>query len=129
MLPALIWMGVIYISSGTPDLKSVPLVQRMGLLPESLAPAIGWWLEWVLRKSAHLLSYALLALLLLWAFSALTDRRRALRAALLAAVLYAVSDELHQAFVPGRQGRWYDVAIDTAGAWAGLWAWNRRRHE
>ena len=33
--------------------------------------------------------------------------------------LYAISDEIHQIFVPGRAGRWYDVLIDTTGAYLG----------
>ena len=32
-----------------------------------------------------------------------------------AGVLYAVTDEIHQLFVPGRYGQWTDVAIDAAG--------------
>ncbi len=35
-------------------------------------------------------------------------------------ILYAVSDEVHQLFVPGRGGQLTDVIIDTAGAGAGL---------
>jgi len=48
--------------------------------------------------------------------------------ALLVAVLYAVSDEGHQGFVPSRDGRVKDVLWDSAGAaagLAGLWAWGR----
>lgn len=132
-LPALLWMGVIYQSSATPGLKTVPLVQRTGLLP-ALDPSVTWWLEWVLRKSAHLFSYALLALLLLWGFAALLERRRALWAALVIAIVYAISDEIHQSFVPERQGRWYDVAIDALGAGLALWLsrrrpWNQLRPE
>ena len=63
----------------------------------------------VLRKLAHMAEYGLLWLL--W--------RRALDgrglAAAVIAVAYAVTDELHQAQVPGRNGTPVDVAIDTAG--------------
>lgn len=31
-------------------------------------------------------------------------------------VLYAISDEFHQSFVPGRRARATDVGIDTVGA-------------
>ena len=34
--------------------------------------------------------------------------------------LYAVSDEVHQVFVPGRAGRISDVMIDTSGAVLGI---------
>ena len=35
-------------------------------------------------------------------------------------VLYASSDEIHQAFVPNRDARVLDVLIDSAGAVAGM---------
>ncbi|WP_374711985.1 VanZ family protein [Symbiobacterium terraclitae] len=120
MVPALLWMALIYRSSATPDLRGLPLVQRLGLLPHDLSPEAAWWLEMLLRKSAHMVAYAILAVLLAWALSARLPGRTALRVALATAVLYAVSDEVHQAFVPTREGRLLDVAIDGAGAVLGL---------
>ncbi|GAA4069041.1 hypothetical protein GCM10022410_13710 [Amphibacillus indicireducens] len=35
-------------------------------------------------------------------------------------VLFAISDEVHQLFVPGRAGQVMDVVIDTTGAIAGI---------
>jgi len=35
-------------------------------------------------------------------------------------VLFAISDEVHQLFVPGRGGQVSDVLIDSAGASVGL---------
>ncbi len=46
------------------------------------------------------------------------------------AAAYAVTDEIHQAFVPGRQAQVGDVLIDTAGAALGiaaLWLYGRRK--
>jgi VanZ family protein len=31
--------------------------------------------------------------------------------------LYALSDEWHQSFTPGRTPKWYDIAYDLWGAW------------
>lgn len=36
------------------------------------------------------------------------------------AAVYAVTDEFHQLFVPGRSGQFSDVILDSAGALAGL---------
>ncbi len=58
--------------------------------------------------------------------------------AILAAALYAASDETHQLFVAGRSGRVTDVMIDSAGAILGvlifagvekciIFLWNRRK--
>jgi VanZ family protein len=35
-------------------------------------------------------------------------------------VIYGVSDEVHQAFVPGRSATFFDVLVDAAGAAAAL---------
>ena len=40
---------------------------------------------------------------------------------LLIGFLYAVSDEIHQHFVPGRAMQARDVLIDTAGVLLGIW--------
>jgi len=91
----------------------------------------------VVRKAAHVTEYAILAWLLLRALRAsnglTSDHRWNRKLALWAwglATLYAMSDELHQRFVPGRTGQWEDVAIDSAGAALGLflvWAVASRR--
>ena len=47
------------------------------------------------------------------------------RAALAAGVAYAISDEVHQHFVPGRVGAPLDVVIDSAGVAIGVLLWRR----
>ena len=47
------------------------------------------------------------------------------RAALAAGVAYAVTDEVHQHFVPGRVGSPLDVAIDSVGVAIGVLLWRR----
>ena len=52
--------------------------------------------------------------------------------ALLFAVLYAVSDEFHQSFVPGRHPSWVDaLVIDGSGAAIALglanWWWVKKK--
>jgi VanZ family protein len=36
-------------------------------------------------------------------------------------VLYAVSDEIHQLFTPGRSGEIRDVLIDSVAGMVGIW--------
>ena len=50
--------------------------------------------------------------------------------------LYACSDEFHQYFVPGRSCKFFDVCVDSTGAFFGalfFWGifhlWERKRHE
>lgn len=94
-LPAVAWAALIF------ALSSIP----------SLSTGLGTW-DFVVRKLAHLTEYAILGALLV---RALPERR-----ALVAAVAYASSDEIHQAFVRGRHGTPRDVAIDTLGVAGGL---------
>jgi len=69
---------------------------------------------------AHFTEYAVLGVLV---FRALRLDRRAVHsagAAVLIASVYGISDELHQALVPGRMPDPADWAIDTAGAIIGV---------
>ena len=43
-------------------------------------------------------------------------------AALAVGIAYAASDELHQPFVPGRQGSPLDVLLDSVGVAVGVYA-------
>lgn len=69
---------------------------------------------------AHFGVYALLGALLFVAFSHETaGPGRAVALAVLVASVYGVTDELHQAFVPGRVPDVADWGMDTLGALAG----------
>lgn len=72
----------------------------------------------LLRKLAHVCEYALLGALL-WLLLDSYGRQGRLTP-LLIAVLYAVCDEVHQAFVPGRLGTPWDVLVDALGAITGV---------
>ena len=60
--------------------------------------------------------FGILALLLWRAIASTTAWRRPWAWALALAVLYAITDELHQGFVAGRHPSPVDVGIDAAGA-------------
>lgn len=69
------------------------------------------------RKCAHITEFSVLHVSILfglrqWGFSG----KKWLRAALMATVFYACTDEFHQIFVPGRAGMIQDVMIDSIGA-------------
>ncbi len=74
------------------------------------------------RKYAHFFAYLILGVLLMNAFSRRQNSRLLadIKASLLVCVIYAVSDEIHQMFVPGRGAMVTDVLIDTAGAMLGI---------
>ncbi len=72
--------------------------------------------------AAHAVEYAVFAFLaagLLAAIWPASPRWRLAVAAWVLAVLYGLSDELHQAFVPGRDASLLDIAFDALGAAVG----------
>ena len=73
---------------------------------------------------AHLSLYAGLALLIQWALTGGAVRRSLVFGwapiAFALTVLYGVSDEAHQAFVPGRTPSLADIALDVAGSMLGV---------
>ncbi len=106
--PAIFFMVVIFLISGTPS---------------SDLPEFGGW-DLLTKKGGHLLGYALLAAA---CYYAINNGKRATRLqiflAALIAILYAISDEWHQKFVPGRNCSLIDVCIDTIGGFIGIAAY------
>lgn len=116
-LPMLLWMVTIFAISAQS--------------PQEL-PNLGTW-DLLGKKLAHFIAYGMLALLALWGMGkgkqlAPSKEWRPFLLAFLITFLYAVSDEYHQTFVPGRNGNAWDVLIDSCGgmtALFGVW-WGRR---
>jgi len=78
----------------------------------------------IIRKNAHFIAYLVLGVL---ALNALRRNEvygyRNLALAIGICILYAISDEVHQLFVPGRAGQVRDVILDSAGAAVGIGAY------
>jgi VanZ family protein len=82
-------------------------------IPKNEMPDFGL-ADLVVKKGGHVLGYGLLALSY---WLGLHFERRRGWLALLFAVIYALSDEFHQSFVPGRHPSWVDaLVIDAGGA-------------
>ena len=91
------WMGVIFFFSAQPD-QSLNFGQTT-----------------LVSKLAHVAEYAVLGALIQWALGA-----GRVWPAWWMTLAYAVTDEFHQTFVPGRTARVTDVLIDAAGAAIGI---------
>ena len=75
----------------------------------------------IVRKTAHFTEYAVLGFLIFSVFESFFVKRKiSLPVSLVAGALYAVSDEIHQSFVPGRSCQISDMLLDTAGVMAGI---------
>ena len=95
-----------------------------------LTPAGFRFAHTVVRKSAHTIEYAILAVLTCRALAtnpAERLSRTVVVRALLYCAVYAMIDEAHQTFVPSRTGSGIDVGVDVMGATLGasLLAWRR----
>jgi VanZ family protein len=107
-LPVIVYMAVIFYLSS---------------LPEPVLPAD------VSDKSAHSFGYAGFAIFVTRAVAGGLPRRVTARTAItvmLMTMVYSLSDELHQTFVPGRVADIYDIQADAIGAAIGTficWAW------
>ncbi len=101
-LPAVLVMGAIFFFSS---------------ISAKEMPVFGVW-DLIVKKSGHMLGYALLGI----AYMRGINSRMwwAYLAAVLGVLIYALSDEFHQSFVPGRDSSLIDVGIDTAGAVLGM---------
>ena len=78
-------------------------------------------IEYPIRKCAHFTEYAVLGFFTYKAVSCdVLDRKKAVLTAQLISTGYASTDEIHQMFVPGREGKVFDVMIDSCGAFCGI---------
>lgn len=82
--------------------------------------AIGstYTIDFVIKKSLHMIEYAALYFLLFRMFHGLQKKNKKKNIFLFSFIisfLFALSDELHQTFVPTREGRLRDIVIDTTG--------------
>lgn len=115
-IPVFVWCALIFTFSNIPQV-----------------PALRGLYDFVLKKIAHFCEYFILVFLLYRAFKGSFDLKAfyLIFWPFILAFLYAVSDELHQHFVPNRHATVTDVLIDTCGilAFLMLIKYNRKLRE
>ena len=92
-VPAIIWMSLIFLFS----------------TQESVQVSEEQILNFLFFKTLHVIEYGILFLLYV----------RATKNSLVSfflTIIYEITDEIHQTFIPSREGRLRDVIIDTVGA-------------
>jgi len=125
----LLWMAFIFTMSARNATDSTRDSEKIGMLvgqtlikdfdrlPEEKQHAFAQSIDHAVRKTAHATEYAILGILALGVFC---DLKKRAMWAFMTAALYAVTDEIHQLFVPGRSGKMTDVLIDSGGALLGI---------
>ena len=101
---ALLWAGVIYFLSDQPGMDT-PMIFPFQ------------------DKLLHIIVYAVLGFFSMGALEAASHGYRPWQVWLVAGLvsLYAVLDEFHQRFVPGRNADAFDVLADMVGGLLGIW--------
>lgn len=109
-----LWASLIFYLSSIPGLKT----------------EFGLW-DTVLRKCAHVTEFAILTALLWRAFRRTwnMDFWRLARWCGGLALLYAMSDEFHQSFVPHRGPSVWDVMIDAVGIVGVLYFFHKKNEQ
>lgn len=100
-LPLIVWMTTIYYFSSLP---------RFSITEKDLE-------DFLIFKMLHMFEYGVLYFLMFRISFNLRSKRQnnSFILPFILAVLYAASDEIHQHFVPTREGKTRDVFIDMAG--------------
>ncbi len=80
-------------------------------------------IEYIVRKIAHFTLYTLVGFLIMsLCYTYSLEQRKRLAISILCSSTYAISDEVHQSFIPGRSSQITDVFIDICGALTGILA-------
>jgi VanZ family protein len=109
-----------------PALSMMLLIFLISAQPSSNLPNF-YGADGIVKKSGHVVGYAILALLY-WRALDYKDSKRWI--AWLLAILYAITDEFHQSYVPGRHPAFWDAMIfDNVGALIALWLVPRFRKQ
>ncbi len=104
-LPVYLWLILIFVASSISSQDSLP---PLTLFPHS-------------DKVVHFITYLILGFILRRAFHFSDSeiiRQNGLHIAVICALLWGLSDEIHQAYVPGRSADFADFIADGIGALA-----------
>jgi len=109
-LPVVMWAAIIFVFSSRPTARTSEI----------------HWQDFVVKKTAHIILFGVLCLLLYRALrqEGIEKKNSGLYAVVIT-FMYAVSDELHQSFTPGREPTFRDIIFDTIGALSAIYLiWN-----
>lgn len=103
LISLILWCVVIFVFSSIPSFSS------------------GLKEDYFIRKIAHVSEYFVLVCMF-YNFYKNKSRNELFNVVMsaLASLAYAFTDEVHQTFIPGRSGNFFDISIDSIGILVGL---------
>lgn len=119
LLLIIIWMVFIFFMSSQPaeasDSQSLGIINVLSKLGIDMNGIFGDIANFIVRKCAHFLEYMILGFLIINLIKEDLNQKYILLIVIAGVFLYACTDEFHQLFVPGRDGNFRDILIDTSG--------------
>lgn len=100
-----------HVISEVPKLKDEPQEVKENIISK---------LQFIVRKGAHFTAYMILGILVYLLILQIKNINKRYLLSWKICTLYALSDEFHQLFVPGRSGEVRDVLIDSSGSFIGI---------
>lgn len=112
------WMFLIFYMSNQPadisNNQSDFVIEFLNFLGIELNDYFGDLASFIVRKGAHFTEYLILFFLSYNVSKTYFIKRNGLYS-IIFVFIYALSDEFHQYFIPGREMKFIDVMIDTVG--------------
>ena len=135
LILVIIWMIVVFLFSNESSEKSSKasggitekVVEVIIKDPEHLSQSKRDTIETIIRKLAHFTLYTIGGILIANFMNTTNIKPNSMLIvySILFATMYAITDEIHQLFVPGRSGEIRDILIDTLGASFGTYVFTR----
>ena len=127
----LFWMGFIFNMSSKDGEKSLNIsgqvieyviskIPQLKDEPQEVKENIILKLQFIVRKGAHFTAYMILGIVVSLLLLKVKNIKKRYLLSWEICTLYAISDELHQLFVPGRLCEIRDVLIDSLGSFIGI---------
>ena len=119
LILVIIWMTIIFIMS---SFNSTESSNQSNFIVEIIANIFNitntHTLSIIIRKLAHYTEYLILGILVI---NLNNNKSKSIYLSIIICLLYAISDEFHQSFVPGRSCQILDIAIDFLGSLTGIY--------
>lgn len=119
ILLVLLWMILIFIMS---SFNSTESSNQSGFIVNIISGIFNInnieLLSLIIRKLAHFTEYFILGIL---TYNMFDSYNKKAYISIIICILYAISDEIHQIFVPGRSCQIMDITIDTLGSLLGIY--------
>ncbi|WP_078409112.1 VanZ family protein [Priestia abyssalis] len=120
LFATLLWLIVIFLFTQLPYFNGAhteAVINKTVTSVNETAPttkeAAGFSINFIVRKSAHFTVFGILAFFI---WNCVKKYRFSYILAWILTFIYAMSDEWHQSFIPGREASFRDVLIDSFGA-------------